>query len=86
MSSHTLLINGRPVAAPQHAPAPDRKYCKFCRAVHRQELAVATCDYISNGRRCGAGICQRHSHQLGPDQSRCPLHDPDRNALYQEAA
>jgi hypothetical protein len=75
------------VALPGHAPAPERKYCKFCRGSNRRELAAATCNYIDGiGHRCGAGICGRHTIALGPDEVRCPLHDPDHDTLYVEEA
>ena len=87
MSATTFSINGRTVALPEQAPAPEKKFCKFCRAVHRRTLAAHTCNYVSGagGRKCGAGICERHTFHLGPDQVRCPHHDPD-FGVYQEAA
>ncbi len=88
MSASTFTINGRIVARPIKAPAPEKKFCKFCRAVNRRTLASATCNYVSGlgGKKCGAGICERHTFHLGPDQVRCPHHDPDHGVFIEEAA
>jgi len=86
MSTHTFSINGRIVARPIKAPAPNKKFCKFCRAVHRRTLASATCNYPNGlGKVCGAGICERHTLHLGPDAVRCPHHDPN-HGVFQEVA
>lgn len=85
MSAHSLSINGKSVSIVR-APALKNKFCKFCRAVNRRQLAAANCNYLDGlGHTCGAGICERHTLHLGPGQVRCPHHDPD-YGVYQEAA
>lgn len=84
MSATNLTINGRSVVSIQRRSAPARKFCKFCRAVNRRALAAHTCNYSDGiGHRCGAGICERHTMHLGPDQARCPLHNPE-HGVYRE--
>lgn len=86
-STQSFTINGRIVARPMKAPAPQKKFCKFCRAVNRRTLAATTCNYLNGlGRKCGAGICERHTLHLGPDMVRCPHHDPDHGVFIEEAA
>jgi len=78
MSASTLSINGRSPISVARAAAPKKKFCKFCRAVNRQQLAAHVCNYLNGlGKVCGAGICDRHTFHMGPDQVRCPHHDPD---------
>ena len=83
MSAQTLTINGRTFPRPGHAPAPRRKWCKFCCG---RNLAAATCNYSDGlGHVCGAGICERHSLHLDSGQVRCPHHNP-KHGVYEEVA
>lgn len=81
----SLSINGISIVI-HRGQRVEKKFCKFCRGSNRRELAVATCNYMDGiGHCCGNGICAHHALHLGPDQVRCPLHNPD-FGVYREVA